>query len=144
MLEGLIGEVARQKKVRVVNWLNAYRNQCFLFSHSDTYHHTMMSEPVVLWENMEWDENIESHLMDYLASRWHGSRDWISFNRNPEIDLNIIYMNQAAERMLGYSSEEVMGKSMVTFSVSPVPKGNIGKILDYVQSGKVWSGALEC
>ena len=88
--EGLIGEVARQKKVRVVNWLNAYRNQCFLFSHSDTYHHTMMSEPVALWENVEWNTDVESHLMDYLASRWHGSRDWISFNRNPEIDLNII------------------------------------------------------
>lgn len=88
--EGLIGEVARQKKVRVVNWLNAYRKQCFIFSHNNTYHHTMMSEPVALWENMQWNAEVESHLMDYLASRWDGSRDWISFNRNPEIDLHII------------------------------------------------------
>ena len=88
--EGLIGEVARQKKIRVVNWLNAYRKQCFIFSHDDTYHHTMMAEPVHLWENMQWNADIEFQLMDYLESRWDGSRDWISFNRDPEIDLESI------------------------------------------------------
>ena len=88
--EGLMGEVARQKEVRVVNWLNAYRQQCFIFSHTNTYHHTMMSEPSEAWETMQWNPAVESQLMDYLASRWDGSRDWISFNRNPEVDLDTI------------------------------------------------------
>ncbi|CAN5859545.1 hypothetical protein BH18ACI4_BH18ACI4_02460 [soil metagenome] len=88
--QGLVGAVARQKNVRVVNWTIAYRKQTFIFSHGDTYHHTMMSEPVENWEGIQWTHEIELELMDYLKSRWDGSMDWISFNRNPENDLRII------------------------------------------------------
>ena len=42
---GLIGEVARRANVPVVNWNAAYRKQTFIFSHGDTYHHTLMREP---------------------------------------------------------------------------------------------------
>ena len=31
--------------IRVVNWNPAYRKQSFIFSHGDTYHHTLMDEP---------------------------------------------------------------------------------------------------
>ena len=48
--QGIIGEVARSERVRVVNWVRAYRNRCFIFSHNDTYHHTMMTEPTDRWE----------------------------------------------------------------------------------------------
>lgn len=88
--QGLVGAVARQKNVRVVNWTIAYRKQTFIFSHGDTYHHTMMSEPVKNWEDIQWTDEIEKELMDYLNSRWDGSMDWISFNRSPENDLKII------------------------------------------------------
>ena len=43
--QGLIGECCREAGVRVVNWNPAYRKQCFIFSHGDTYHHTLMTEP---------------------------------------------------------------------------------------------------
>ncbi|MFO7645987.1 MAG: hypothetical protein R6W95_16500 [Desulfosarcina sp.] len=86
--EGLIGEVARQKKVRVVNWLQAYRKRCFVFSHTDTYHHTLISEPVDKWENLSWNLQLESKLMNYLKTRWQGSEDWISFvHKNPQFDI---------------------------------------------------------
>lgn len=86
--EGIIGEVTRQNSIRVVNWLTAYRKRCFIFSHGDTYHHTMMSEPVELWHNLPWNEKLESTLMSYLKSRWHGTEDWISFvHKNPQVDL---------------------------------------------------------
>ncbi len=88
--QGLVGAVARQKNVRVVNWTIAYRKQTFIFSHDDTYHHTMMSEPVESWEDIQWTDEMEKELLDYLKSRWDGSMDWISFNRNPESDLKII------------------------------------------------------
>ncbi len=81
---GVIGEVARQAGVRVVNWNPGYRVQSFIFSHGDTYHHTLMNEPASSWEDLPWDAAREAELMAYLRSRWQGSQDWITFNRNPE------------------------------------------------------------
>ncbi len=86
--QGLIGEVCRQTNVRVVNWNPAYRKQCFIFSHGDTYHHTLMSESASKWENMPWKPHMEGVLTDYLKSRWRGSKDWIWFGDKPEEDLN--------------------------------------------------------
>lgn len=81
---GIIGEVARDTGVRVVNWNPAYRRQTFIFSHGDTYHHTLMEEPTSEWDTLPWNTDRERELMAYLRSRWQGSRDWITFNANPE------------------------------------------------------------
>lgn len=88
--QGIVDAVARSRGVRVVNWTIAYKKRCFIFSHGDTYHHTMMTEPTANWEKMPWTPEMEEELIDYLKSRWDGSRDWISFNRKPESDLNAI------------------------------------------------------
>lgn len=81
--QGVIGEVARQEKVRVVNWNPAYRRNCFIFSHHDTYHHTLMDEPVNTWEDMPWPPEKDQQIRDYLKSRWQGENDWIRFHQNP-------------------------------------------------------------
>ncbi len=88
--QGLVGEVCRRMQVRVVNWNPAYRKTCFIFSHGDTYHHTLMSEPVSRWEGIPWTSQTESELMDYLKSRWRGTDDWIWFHENPREDLKEI------------------------------------------------------
>ena len=88
--QGIIGLVAREHGVRVVNWIQSYRKNSFIFSHHDTYHHTLMNEPVSIWEDLEWDAEIEADLMAYLKSRWTGAEDWISFNRAPETELAAI------------------------------------------------------
>lgn len=82
--QGIVGEVARQHNVRVVNWNVAYREKCFIFSHGDTYHHTLLSEPTSAWENIPWTPALDKTITDYLVSRHSGSKDWISFNRAPE------------------------------------------------------------
>jgi hypothetical protein len=81
--QGIIGEVARSKGVRVVNWNPAYRKNCFIFSHGDTYHHTLMDEPVTAWEDMDWTSDREKTIDLYLRSRWEGENDWIRFHENP-------------------------------------------------------------
>jgi hypothetical protein len=81
---GVIGEAARAAGVRVVNWNPGYRVQSFIFSHGDTYHHTLMDEPVSAWESLPWSEERNAELTSYLRSRWQGDRDWITFNTNPE------------------------------------------------------------
>ena len=88
--QGLIGEVARASGVRVVNWNPAYRKQCFIFTHHETYHHQLISEPTSHWENMPWTAKMEKQLMNYLKSRWQGTQDWIWFHENPEFDLEAI------------------------------------------------------
>jgi hypothetical protein len=78
---GLIGEVARQERVTVSTWNVAYRKRRFIFSHDDTYHHTLMSEPLSHWEHHELSPAQEHDLMQYLASRREGMFDWIVFHR---------------------------------------------------------------
>ena len=88
--QGLIGEVLRQEGVRVINWNHAYRKQSFIFSHNDSYHHTMISEPVSAWENIKWTPEIEDKTLKYLKSRWQGTDDWIWFHEKPVEDVKKI------------------------------------------------------
>lgn len=81
--QGLLGEVCRQQGVRVVNWNPAYKRHTFIFSHGQTYHHTMIEEPAAAWKGMAWKPRHEEATLDYLKSRWSGSQDWIWFHENP-------------------------------------------------------------
>ncbi|MBM4423644.1 MAG: capsule biosynthesis protein [Chloroflexi bacterium] len=88
--QGLIGEVCRQRGVRVVNWNPAYRKHCFIFSHGDSYHHTMISEPTSVWDTMGWRLDLEAMTLEYLKSRWQGTQDWIWFHEKPQEDVDTI------------------------------------------------------
>ena len=78
---GILAEVARQERVHVSTWNVAYRKRRFIFSHDDTYHHTLMSEPHDNWEGLELSATQERSLMQYLSSRREGLFDWIVFHR---------------------------------------------------------------
>lgn len=88
--QGLIGEVCRKRGIRVVNSNPAYRKQTFVFSHDDTYHHTMITEPVKSWEEMEWTPAKDKRIDEYLKSRWYGTNDWIWFHERPLQDIESI------------------------------------------------------
>ena len=62
-------------------WNVAYRKRRFIFSHDDTYHHTLMTEPREHWEDRELSAAQDRELMQYLASRREGLFDWIVFHR---------------------------------------------------------------
>lgn len=83
--QGMIAAVARKHKIRLVTWNQAYRSQCFMFSHHDTYHHTMMDEPVSVWSDYDLSDDEREMTRSYLKSRWSGSQDWISFQ--PKADM---------------------------------------------------------
>jgi hypothetical protein len=84
--QGVLGEVCRGLGVRLANWNPAYRTSCFIFSHGDTYHHTLMAEPAEAWESMPWTPAMEAQILQYLKSRWSGARDWIWFHDEPDED----------------------------------------------------------
>jgi hypothetical protein len=87
---GVIGEVARRRRVRIANWQVAYRKKCLIFAHNETYHHALISEPVANWEDIAWDDSLEKQLMAYLKSRWYGTEDWIWFHDEPQHDFEVI------------------------------------------------------
>lgn len=84
--QGIIGEVARKNGIGVVNWQVAYRKKCFIFSHHETYHHTLIGEPVSTWEDIAWNDDLDQQILSYLKSRWYGSNDWIWFHDQPKHD----------------------------------------------------------
>lgn len=78
---GVVGEVARRERVPVSAWNVAYRKRRFIFSHDDTYHHTLMAEPLGHWEHHELSKTEDRDLTNYLISRREGLFDWIVFHR---------------------------------------------------------------
>lgn len=85
--QGLIGEVCREKGIRVANWNPAYRRNTFIFSHEDSYHHTMIKEPRQDWDGFDFTDDHERDICSYLMSRYSGSRDWIWFHEKPESNI---------------------------------------------------------
>lgn len=84
--QGVVGAVMREAGVRVVNWGPAYRKSTVLFSHGDSYHHTMVDESSACWSEMSWVAADEARVMNYLGSRWTGGNDWVNFQVGAEID----------------------------------------------------------
>jgi hypothetical protein len=78
---GVVGEAARRQDVHVSTWNVAYRKRRFIFSHDDTYHHTLLTEPVSHWQGRPLSDEQERELMKYLESRREGLFDWIVFHR---------------------------------------------------------------
>ena len=83
---GIVSDAARCEGVRVSTWNVAYRKRRFIFSHDDTYHHTLMTEPREHWEDLELSESQDRELMQYLGSRREGLFDWIVFHRATKQD----------------------------------------------------------
>lgn len=73
--QGVLGEVAREAGVRVVNWGTSYRDRTVIYSHEDTYHRTLLAEPDELW-NVPLTESQEAELLRFLAERRRGEGDW--------------------------------------------------------------------
>jgi hypothetical protein len=82
--QGIAAAVARAHGVRVVTWNPAYRKHCFIFSHGDTYHHTLMDEPIDVWREPLLTAAEQTRIAAYLASRRRGEEDWIRFHRDPD------------------------------------------------------------
>jgi len=88
--QGIIGDVFRKNNIRVSNWTVAYKKKCFIFSHNNSYHYTLLDEPIKNWNAISWSNRLEKKIKDYLWSRRSGRDDWIWFHSKPENDFNVI------------------------------------------------------
>lgn len=82
--QGIITQVCQKKNIRSVTWNPAYKSNTFIFSHYDSYHHTMISEDIDRWKNIKFDSSKEKNIKEYLKSRRQGTNDWIWFHDTPE------------------------------------------------------------
>jgi len=83
--QGVVVEVARQQRIRVVTWNPAYRRHCFIFSHDETYHHSLMTEPSERWAERALSPAQRERILSYLAGRRNADSDWISFHKAPDV-----------------------------------------------------------
>ena len=85
--QGMIAEVARAMGVRVVTYNPAYRKHSFVFSHNESYHFTMIDEPVEHWNSLDMTPELTRDIRAYLWSRRSGTNDWIWFHDAPKEDI---------------------------------------------------------
>jgi hypothetical protein len=78
--QALVAAAAQEAGIRFVAWNPAYRTGCFIFSHDETYHRAMLTEPASAWEGLRLDEAQRTRLMRYLSDREKGTQDWIAFH----------------------------------------------------------------
>ena len=83
--QALVAAAAKEAGVRFVAWNPAYRTGCFIFSHTETYHRAMLTEPTAAWEGVSLTAEQQNKLMRYLGDRATGKQDWIAFHR-PDVD----------------------------------------------------------
>lgn len=88
--QGIITRVAQRRNIRTVNWNTAYRKNTFIFSHGDTYHHTLISEEDT-WSGLDNSEVISKKVVEYIKSRSFGHEDWITFNKARNIEDSDVY-----------------------------------------------------
>ena len=86
--QGTISKTAKLNNINVVCYQPSYKTNCFTLSHDTTYHLTMMDEPVSYWENIEWNENLDKRLINYLHSRRFGKNDWEYYFTKPEFNIH--------------------------------------------------------
>ena len=97
--QGIISEVAKSNGLKVVTWFTAYKDKSFLFSHDETYHKSLLKEPVNDWENLQLNNKKEKKLDDYISSRKLGTKDWVYFhNKNPKFDFQINNYNNLKDQ----------------------------------------------
>lgn len=96
--QGIIVEACKRKNIRIVTWNPAYKKHTFVFSHDDTYHHTMISEDPNQWNSLELIPAMDKELQDYLNSRRYGTEDWIWFHDKPTEDFDRIAANLKLDR----------------------------------------------
>lgn len=84
--QGPMLAAARAKGARIVSWNVGYRTGTFIFSHGDSYHHTMLEEPSERWDQLVVSPEKRAALDEYLHSRRHGGNDWIVFGRGSNFD----------------------------------------------------------
>ncbi len=119
--QGIAVAVARARGVRVVTWNPAYRNHCFIFSHDDSYHYTLMDEPLSHWRDTALSEVERRRIRDYLHSRREGAGDWIKYHRAAAPNANLAQLGFDPAKPLIAAFTNVFWDAQLHFPANAFP-----------------------
>uniref|UniRef100_UPI004049B081 capsular polysaccharide export protein, LipB/KpsS family n=1 Tax=Flavobacterium sp. TaxID=239 RepID=UPI004049B081 len=133
--QGVFAESLMQLKIPIVTWHVAYRKETFMFSHSGTYHRTLMTESVSNWENLPWSDKLNIDTIEYLNSRWFGTQDWIHFHKNTVFDKEKLYTDFGIDRNKPYllALTNVMWDAQLHY-----PNNAFSGMLDWIKHTIQW------
>lgn len=86
--QGIICEVSKKFNLGIISYSTAYKKKNFIFSYDDTYHKTMIDEPIEDWIDYDLDHTKERKLFDYLESRKYGTQDMYYYFSKPEFKID--------------------------------------------------------
>jgi len=85
--QGVICDVSKVFKIKIIAYSSAYKKNSFVFSYDDTYHKNMIEEDVSDWININLDKKKEEILFNYLNSRKYGTQDMFYYFNNPSFEI---------------------------------------------------------
>jgi len=86
--QGIICDVSKIFKIKVISYTTAYRKNSFIFSYDDTYHKNMIEEDSNDWIDINLDKKKEETLFNYLDSRKYGTQDMYTYFKNPSFSID--------------------------------------------------------
>jgi hypothetical protein len=85
--QGIICDVSKVFKIKIIAYNSAYKKNSFVFSYDDTYHKNMIEEDINDWINITLDKKKEENLFNYLDSRKYGTQDMFYYFNKPSFEI---------------------------------------------------------
>lgn len=86
LTHGTLVDVCAQLGIPVTVYGAPYRAGTVYFSHHQTYHRTLITEPNSYWEDDALDAGQQEKLAAYMASKLAGGRDVVNYHPNPILE----------------------------------------------------------
>jgi len=83
---GVLVDFANNNNIRVVVHGTPYRKNTMWLAHKDTYHRTLVAEPIDRWVGINMTDEMKANVSAYLNSKIAGGRENVNYNPSPILD----------------------------------------------------------
>ena len=83
---GVLVDFANNNNIRVVVHGTPYRKGTIWLAHKDTYHRTLVNEPIDRWDRINMTDEMKTKVSAYLNSKISGGRENVNYNPSPILD----------------------------------------------------------
>ena len=117
--QGIISSVSKNHGKKIVSYTSGYRKNSFIFSHDDTYHFTLVDEPVSEWEDLNLNPTRNERVIKYLKSRkYESDNDYV---KDPQFEIK----NSLIAKGVDFSKPIVVLAPNIIWDANLIYKDNI-------------------